>query len=304
MIRKIYNVVALLLITVATAVAQDATTTVTDPSTLKNKKGEAYLPVADEWALGISASPLLGYLGNFMNGTIEQSSPAFTYAANPANNFAVFGKKMIDANTAWRVRFNVGVSNTANKAVVQQDRIDGNPAYPAFAEDWQKVTSTTVVIAPGWEKRRGSTRLQGVYGGELVIGYSSNHYVYQYGNPMTADFTEPETHDFGDNIVATDGSARLTDNKTGSNFLVGARGFIGVEYFFAPKMSIGGEFGYMVAFRQMGRGLATVESWDFDNNTKRETKVDSYNGPNDQGFSSIGVGLDNLTGSINLLFYF
>lgn len=302
MIRRIYNVLALLLITVATAVAQDAT--VTDPSTLRNKKGEAYLPVADEWALGVSASPFLGYLGNFMNGTVNRPAPAFDYAANPANNIAVFGKKMIDANTAWRVRFNVGVNNTINKAVVDQDQINPNPAYPAYSEDWQKITSTTVVIAPGWEKRRGSTRLQGVYGGELVVGFSKNHYVYQYGNPMTADFVEPNTHDFGTNLPGPDNGARVTDEKSGSNFLVGARGFIGVEYFFAPKISIGGEFGYMVAFRQLGRTLRTIESWDADNNTKRETKVDQYDGANDQGFSSIGVGLDNLSGSINLLFYF
>ena len=294
MIRKIYNVLPLLLLTVATAVAQDAT--VTDPATLKNKKGEAYLPVADEWALGVSASPFLGYLGNFMTNTTDNGAPTFTYGSNPSDNLAIFGKKMIDANTAYRVRFNVSVNSTIVKEVILQDLVNPNPDYPAFAEDWMRTNSTTVVIAPGYEKRRGSTRLQGVYGGELVIGYSASKNVYQYGNSMNADFPDPNSTDFNGNII---GSTRITENKSGGSFLLGARGFIGVEYFFAPKISIGGEFGYMLAFRKQGRGLLTAETWD--GNAVRTTKVDVYN---DNGLQNVGIGIDNLSGSINLMFYF
>lgn len=289
----------LLLITAATAVAQDATTTT--GTVITNKKGEAYLPVTDEWALGVSANPFLDYLGNFMNGLTDgNSAPAFTFAANPSNNIAIFGKKMIDENTAWRARFNVSAINTINKNVVVADVINSNPAFPAFAEDWQKIQSTTVVIAPGWEKRRGSTRLQGVYGGELVLGLNSVNRVYQYGNSITADFPEPNSTDFDGNL-STDGSIRVTENKSGMNFLVGARGFIGVEYFFVPKISIGGEFGYMIAWQYQGRGLQTTEQWDPAINGVRETKEDFYN---DGGTQLLGIGIDNLSGSINLLFYF
>lgn len=299
MIRRIYTMLTLLLITAATAVAQDATTTT--GTVITNKKGEAYLPVTDEWALGVSANPFLDYLGNFMNGLTDgNSAPAFTFAANPSNNIAIFGKKMIDENTAWRARFNVSAINTINKNVVVADVINSNPAFPAFAEDWQKIQSTTVVIAPGWEKRRGSTRLQGVYGGELVLGLNSVNRVYQYGNSITADFPEPNSTDFDGNL-STDGSIRVTENKSGMNFLVGARGFIGVEYFFVPKISIGGEFGYMIAWQYQGRGLQTTEQWDPAINGIRETKEDFYN---DGGTQLLGIGIDNLSGSINLLFYF
>lgn len=299
MIRRIYTMLTLLLITAATAVAQDATTTT--GAVITNKKGEAYLPVTDEWALGVSANPFLDYLGNFMNGLTDgNSAPAFTFAANPSNNIAIFGKKMIDENTAWRARFNVSAINTINKNVVVADVINSNPAFPAFAEDWQKIQSTTVVIAPGWEKRRGSTRLQGVYGGELVLGLNSVNRVYQYGNSITADFPEPNSTDFDGNL-STDGSIRVTENKSGMNFLVGARGFIGVEYFFVPKISIGGEFGYMIAWQYQGRGLQTTEQWDPAINGIRETKEDFYN---DGGTQLLGIGIDNLSGSINLLFYF
>jgi len=301
MIRKISNILALLLITVTAAVAQDATTSTSDIYSLTNKKGEKFLPTSDEWALGVSANPFLDYLGNFLNFG-GNSSPDFDYTANPANNVALFGKKMIDQNTAWRVRFNVGVNTAINKGVVEQDRLNADPAYPAFAEDWRRSNTTTVVIAPGYEKRRGSTRLQGIYGGELVIGYSSSKTTYQYGNSINADFTTPTSFTgFVPTNLSSGGSVRQTENKAGGNFLVGARGFVGVEYFFAPKISIGGEFGYMVAFRTQGRGTVTTETWDGANNNVRETKTDVYNAG---GLTNIGLNLDNLSGSINLLFYF
>jgi len=301
MIRKIYSLLTVLLMTVTAAIAQDVTS---DTPVLKNKKGEAYLPVTDEWALGVAANPFLGYIGNFLNGTIDQSGPAFSYGSNPANNIAIFGKKMIDEHTAYRVRFNVTVRNIINKAVVNQDLVNPTPGFPAFSEDWQKVGQTALVIAPGWEKRRGSTRLQGVYGGELVIGMSVNHIKYQYGNPITADFQSPTTSNFsgqgfGNNLLG--GGARVTDDKQGMNFLVGARGFIGVEYFIIPKISLGGEFGYMVAWQTQRRNTTTSQAWDAGNNNVRETKTDSYS---NGGRTTLGIGIDNLSGSINLLFYF
>jgi hypothetical protein len=305
--RKIYLAIVACALSFATF-AQDVTTTSEAP-VIRSKKGEAYLPVADEWGLGVSANPFLDYLGNFLNGSDANSSPDFDFTSNPANSIAVFGKLMVDENTAYRVRFNVGVRSTTNKAVVLQNEINADPNFPAFTDDWQKVNTTAIVIAPGLEKRRGSTRLQGIYGGELVLGFNNTKVTYDYGNPMSADFNAPITNDFdgtgfGENILAGNeaaASVRVVEDKSGSNFLVGARGFIGVEYFFAPKISIGGEFGYMFGFQTQRRAVITAETWDGANVAPREVKIDEYrNG----GVTSIGVGLDNLSGSINLLFYF
>lgn len=314
MMKKIF--IAILVCGLATAaIAQDATTTSsTEAPMLKSRKGEPYLPVTDEWALGISANPFLDYLGRFINGTDGNVRPNFNYADNVANNLsnriAIFGKMMKDEHTAYRVRFNVSVGSVTNKAVVAQNELNPDPAFPAFTEDWQKVSNTSIVIAPGLEKRRGSTRLQGIYGGELVVGYNAQKVTYDYGNTMSGDFTNPITNDFsnngfGSNIV-TDGdgnfTGRVTENKSGSSFLVGARGFVGVEYFIAPKISLGGEFGYMFAFKTLGKSTVTSEQWDAATGGIRETKNDMFR--NSDGINSIGINLDNLNGSINLLFYF
>src|SRR5690606_23491952 len=276
---------------------------------IKSKKGEAYLPVADEWGLGVSANPFLDYLGNFINGNTSNTSPDFSFAPNPANNIAIFGKLVKDANTAYRVRFNIGYTSNTNKAVVMQNLIDADPFYPAFADDWQKVNTTAIVIAPGIEKRRGSTRLQGVYGAELILGFNNTKVSYDYGNSMSADFNSPFTTDFdytgyGDNIIAggsNGADVRVTEDKSGSNFLAGVRGFVGIEYFFAPKISIGGEFGYMAGFQTQRRGTVTAEIWDGDAVATRKIKIDDYN---NGVVTSMGIVLDTLNDSINLLFYF
>jgi hypothetical protein len=310
--RKIFLSMLASVLTIA-AIAQEVTTTTTTTSeapVLRSKKGEAYLPIAGEWGLGVSANPFLDYLGNFVNGYDNfNDGPNFEFASNPANNIAVFGKLMKDANTAYRIRFNVGIRSTTNKAVISQNELNPDPAFPAFTEDWQKVNTTAIVIAPGIEKRRGSTRLQGVYGAELVLGFNNTKVSYDYGNAMSADFNAPITNDFdnygyGENILTGNEAAaavRVVEDKSGSNFLVGARGFIGVEYFFAPKISIGGEFGYMLGFQTQRKATITAETWDASSVGTREVKVDEFrNG----GVTSLGIGLDNLSGSINLLFYF
>lgn len=287
------------------AFAQEITTTTTttttiDASTLTNKRGEAFLPVADEWALGISANPFFHYLGNFFHGeAVNNQTPTFSTPSNPANNIALFGKLVKDANTAYRLRVNLTSGTRTNKAVILQNEINADPFFPAFTQDWQKVNTTAIVIAPGIEKRRGSTRLQGVYGGELVLGFNNSTTKYEYGNPMSTDFNVPNTTNFGNNIA---GNSRVVEQKQGSNFLVGARGFIGVEYFFSPKISIGGEFGLMLGFETQNKGSMTTETWDGAELRTRETKTDTF--VNDRGLSSLGIGLNNLGGSINLLFYF
>jgi hypothetical protein len=287
----------------AAAQAQEATSS--EPVVLKSKKGINILPEAGEWGLGISANPFLNYAGNFLNGNTFNGSPAFNYVSNPANNVGLFGKYVIDANTAYRVRFNAGVGTQVDKAVIAQNEVTPDVNYPAFTEDFRKTSSQTILLAAGYEKRRGKSRVQGVYGGELVLGYTGAKQTYEYGNAISQDFNAPITNNFGSNILAgttAAASSRVIEQKSGASYYVGARGFIGVEYFIGPKVSIGGEFGYSLAFRSASRTLVTSERWDGLSNSRKEVKTDVGTPAN--YFTFIGTSLDNLSGSVNLLFYF
>jgi hypothetical protein len=299
--KNIFLTLLVSVIMLGIATAQDLTN---EPGIIKSKRGFTVLPEAGEWGLGVSANPFLRYLGNIMNSD-NNSEPTFDYPSNPANNIAIFGKYVVDENTQYRVRFNISASSASNRGMLLQDEITPDPLFPNYTQDLQNVTSQSIVLAAGYEKRRGTTRLQGAYGGELVVGYSGSKQTYEYGNPLQVDFTQPNTYNFGDNIFQDgDGDyvSRKTEQKLAPSLLVGARGFIGVEYFFAPKMAIGGEFGYTLAFRNTGKTEFTTEQWNFDTNAvvKAENNIADEQG----GFTSVGFGLDNLSGSINLLFYF
>ncbi|MFM9841131.1 MAG: hypothetical protein ACKVOQ_22890 [Cyclobacteriaceae bacterium] len=275
-----------------------------EPVVLKSKRGITILPEAKEWALGISANPFLTYAGNFFHGNAFNGSPQFTYAENPTNNIAIFGKYMVDAHTAYRVRFNASVNSSADKRVVAQNEVTPDPLFPAFTQDWRKTSSQTIVVAAGYEKRRGSSRVQGVYGAEIILGYNGLSNKYEYGNSISQDFNAPTTADFiGNILIGTSNAAtqRKVEENLGTSIYVGARGFIGVEYFIGPKISLGAEFGYSLAFRSTGKSVITAERWNTLTGSILQTKIDQDNG---NYTSFLGTSLDNLNGSINLLFYF
>jgi hypothetical protein len=87
----------------------------------------------------------------------------------------------------------------------------------------------------------------------------------------------------------------------GGTFGLGVRGFVGVEYFFAPKISIGGELGWGISYMSTGEGEETYEFYDvsstgnpFINSSTNKTG----------GRSAFNFGVDNISGAINLFFYF
>ena len=72
----------------------------------------------------------------------------------------------------------------------------------------------------GKEWRRGSTRLQGFYGADALVGFSSTKWTETNNNAGNASF------------------------NAGTSINLGVTGFIGAEYFLFPKMSIGAQYNY------------------------------------------------------------
>ena len=91
-------------------------------------------------------------------------------------------------------------------------------------------------------------------------------------------------------------SDRIVQESSGTTVSFGARAFIGVEFFFAPNMSVGGEFGWGPMF-YIG-GESTILRERVVNNQVERREIPS--GTND-GWN---LDTDNLNGSIALLFYF
>lgn len=268
----------------------------TSAQELTSKKGIPILPEEGEWALGIDAVPFFYYIGNFFNGTFDNDAPAFDFTGNYP--MTLYGKYMVNATTAYRAKLQINYNSVTDKNYVTMDAVTPNP--DVTVEDKSKRTDMDLVFGAGIEKRRGKGRVQGVYGVEALIMYSSAKAKFEYGNDWNPDLFHYYTN-FGDNVIG-EGAGIITENKYGSTFGFGVRGFIGVEYFLAPKISLGGEFGWGPSITSEGEGEYTYEFQDYNAGTG-DFFINSKT-VKTAGGSTFGFEMDNLSGAINLLFYF
>ncbi len=274
----------------------------TEAVKLESKRGVSILPEAGEYSIGIGASPFLSFLGNAFNNNNFNGDPNWTAPNSPfqlgGGSLNVSGKRMNTASDAYRVRFQLAHNQQGFGRQVLRDTLTPDLNNPIYGEDVQKTSNSYVALALGKEWRRGKSRVQGVFGGEgfFEFGSSSSSYVYQ--NAITQDFVSPTTFNFGNNLLS--GSAiRVLERKSGAAFGIGVRGFAGVEYFIAPRLSLGAEFGYALRFQHTSTGSIQTERLDATTLQRVTQTVDGVN-----RFNNFSLGLDNLSGVINLQFYF
>lgn len=239
---------------------------------LTSKKGEPILPEEGDWGLGIDATPFLNYFGNFFGKTSSNTAPSWNFLTS---NQTITGKYFKDATTAYRAALRIGLGST-KKSVMTSDRSASAPSFPTTMyqkENTGKYAQTNIGLSGGIEMRKGKTRLQGFYGGEVGIFFGSNKTTYTYGNALNPTASTPVDVDAsGDNVDGTNvvsvatpivygqtDDARITQIKTSGIFQFGIRGFIGAEYFVLPKISIGGEFGWGIGFGNNGKTTTTYE---------------------------------------------
>lgn len=285
---------------------------------LTSKKGEPFLPEAGDYAVSIDATPFLNYAGNFFGKSANNNAPTWNFLNG---NSTIVGKKFIDANTAYRVGLRLGFgSTTEKKNVDNRSTRDASPSpnsYPgpnAVVENKWKSSQTNIGITVGMEKRRGKTRLQGLYGADLGLWIGSTKDKFTYGNALVANSTSATAPNV--NVESTDGfanfgnanynaapsnipgingaGARATQIKSGMTLSFGVRAFVGAEYFVAPKVSIGGEFGWGLGFSMTGKSKSTWESVGTANGATSQTvgTTEVEGGKS----SSFGFDTDNANG--------
>jgi hypothetical protein len=274
----------------------------------KSAKGHEVLPQCGDWGLGISATGFLNYVGNMFNSNTFNTVPAFNSANTPdvfsigsLGGVALTGKYMKSSTLAYRGRFQVNAGSNRYLNPVLKSTFTPDPLNPQFVNDEQTINSHVVLLGAGFEKRRGHGRVQGFYGAELLLGTSATKWNYDYGNAFTVDFTTPlSTTDFLSG-GATNTASRTKERFTGNNWLAGLRGFVGVEYFIASKMSLGGEIGYTLGFSTNTKGYTVSETWNSGELKTATITTDTYR---NDGLMSWGIGLDNINAGINFNFYF
>jgi hypothetical protein len=206
---------------------------------MTSKRGVPILPEAGEWALGIDATPLLEYFGNLFTDSYNDG-PSFDFTRSNTLWF----KKVRDEGFHYRGMLRLGFGGETNTVLSTPLDPNPNPLTPLFVDDECKSSSMNIALGAGFEMRRGKGRLQGYYGPELIVNFGSSSREYSYGNVITATNPNPMSEVFDENVGFDDlFDVRTTKVDDGSTFGLTLRGFVGLEYFFAPKLSIGGEFG-------------------------------------------------------------
>ena len=232
---------------------------------LLNKKGQRILPDSGNWAIGFDVVPFLKYAGNLFHSNGDSTSDfSLRYP------LAVTGKYVVSTKLSYRAGLRLGFGGVTSDSLVGKDG-STNPNEKVSNETKEK--STNIYLSGGIEKRIGQAhRVTGIYGVEATFILQSHKTAYTYGNPLNTN----DQQDF-----------HITEVKDGTKVGFGIRGFIGVEYFIASKLSLSAEYGWGPAIISQGRGSIEKEVVD-GNETKSEIEETE---------KSFSFGFDNgLTG--------
>ena len=225
-------------ITLLAFVSMQAATAQSDSTKMEVPRvRNSYLPEKGNFAIGADATPLFDYVGNMMNGTIgnalDLSSPL------------IYAKYYLTDNTALRTVLGVNTSSDNQLFYVADDAARmANPLSNAQVTDNKIDKSNNYYLSFGLQKFIGEKRLRGFYGAQLFTEYGKDKATYTYGNPMTSLNPTPSS-----NWLYVAGERKLSE-VTASDFMVGAGGIAGFEYYVAPMLCIGGEVSLNIVYTQ------------------------------------------------------
>lgn len=270
------------------------------------KEDKVYIPEEGDFAVGFDAAPILGYIGNLFNGNQNNGFGAlagtpFTsgndfFNGNIMPDVSIMGKYMFTDNLAVKMNVGLMISSRAERSYTRDDAAGlNNPLSEAKVIDTERYNRTGVSIMLGGEYRLGKRRIQGVLGAGLLFAAQNENLTNIYGNAMTAANQTPSTA-----ITSTAGDGRVVKRRNdGANFYVGVTGSVGVDWFVAPKISLGAEVN-ISAYYMFGAQEYEEREWYNTLTSAVETKTNLLS-PGDGRFV---FGTESLGGALAITFWF
>lgn len=287
--KKIFISIAVLAAMAFTTANAQTLIVVEEKPVFTNKRGVAMLPKAGDIGLGMSLNPMFEYIKH-IGRTDGPGSPAFG-SINPS----IYAKFFVLDNQAVRlgVSLNFG-SDFYYGDVIENGNADGT------VRDMKKDAHQGAGLSIGYEWRRGQGRVQGFYGLEAAASYRRVKTTYTYGNQMTTDFTSPYSWDFTLN-QGRPMSRRTLEDAGAGHLAVGLYGFIGVEYFIAPRVSLMGEFKAGLVWNNQGKSKVQSQYYS----SSADAVITETNEYRDSTNPTDGLSLrTSTTGNIGVMFYF
>jgi hypothetical protein len=224
---------------------------------LKNKNGKVMLPEEGDWSISAEANEFIKFAADLahIGGSSAATPPTFKGNNDNINTYSITGKRFTSATQAERFSVRVFGDNEMMSVYTAPNSGSGDDV-----KDVMRSRDNMIAVGYGKEFRKGAStsRLQGFYGYEALVAIGSSGTSYKYGNDLEAGF---RSSDFNGGEIS--GDERTTSTTNGLDIALGARGFIGVEYFVVPKISIGGEYGWGIGIHR-----------DFGGKTKSEHVTD------------------------------
>lgn len=261
-------------------------------------KATVYTPEKGDIAFGVDLVPLFRTIGDAFDNHKYESTIGGVPFKGPEGwvkpTIAVSAKYMLTDRLAVSAILGVKVKTEMERQYVTDDLATAlDPLSDAKVIDHRKESTAGGSLMAGVEYRMGKRRVQGIFGGGLLFGFSTNSVSFTYGNKMTSVNQSP-TSAFGS------GSSRYTTYRPdGPAFALGAYGKMGVECFVAPKVAIGATVDLYLYGTFGPNGYAKEERFNASYNKVEETT--SLVTPGTRGFY---FGTDNIGGSFYLAFYF
>lgn len=261
---------------------------------LVGRKGTPILPKAGDIAIGVEATPYLNYFGNMFNGYTGDNN-----FDNYLNSNQIYGRYYIADDAAIRARLRITDYTSTSEYYIQDDAaIMKNPLSNAQTVDKYTQKYSSYLVGVGYQKFRGYGRLRGFYGAEVTLGYNKGtNYEYAYGNPISSLNTNPSSTNHLGNVS---NGVRTLESKNGSTTSLGINALAGVEYYFAPKICIGGELGLGYNYSSTGQNSSKVERWN-GTSVVEEVPPLSYGGGSYSSFSTLRQAT---FGSLYVMFHF
>ncbi len=285
-------------------------------SAQEQKEEKRYLPEEGDWALGIDVVPVLRYIGNAFNGNTSNeyinslggepfvnSNERFVGNRGLMPDVSIQGKYML--TDEWGLRANVGLmfrSIYDNRYVTDDRALLDNPLSEDKVVDKARNRKNGMSMMLGGEYRKGKRRVQGVFGFGLLFAFQNDNTTYSYGNKMTTINQTPSTAFSNSGSVAIYDSNNyrlLKTNGSGSDFYAGITGSAGIEWFVAPKISLGAEVNLSMYYIFGNKDYTEREGYN-PSTGKIETRTDLV-APN---YRELYIGTESLGGSLNMTFYF
>jgi hypothetical protein len=267
-----------------------ASAQVAGDSILRSKKGIPILPKKGDIAIGIDAIPYFNYLGNMFNGTSNNTLNL--------GSTTLFGKYYLEDNVAIRAAFSIDNYNNIQRAYIQDDQaVILDPLSNAQTEDSYKQIQKEYSIDLAYQIFRGYGRLRGFYG--IHAGYEYYRYktAHTYGNPITGTNQQPTIYAPFSSYDANGARELEYDGGISHSIFGGILG--GIEYYFLPKICIGGEITLSGTYDWSTQGNTKSERW----NGTSVIEEDIASSPSGRTSSSLYT-YRPIGGGIYLMFHF